>query len=192
MSRAERLLQLMQALRRQRVPVAGQALAQSLGISLRTLYRDIAALQEAEEATPHNIQRAENLLAYTRRLVANPHCQGVDKREAEAALHRAEQAVDKAREDGTAKHIQRAGAELALSAAKIARSCGRGQLSLTARATEEASKPKKPAPKNRRRKAPAKKPRTRKAAAAESTEEKDKALLGMFQAAITAALKEAA
>ena len=45
MSRAERLLQLMQALRRQRVPVAGQALAQSLGISLRTLYRDIASLQ---------------------------------------------------------------------------------------------------------------------------------------------------
>lgn len=45
MSRAERLLQLMQILRRHRHPVAGQDLAAELGISLRTLYRDIASLQ---------------------------------------------------------------------------------------------------------------------------------------------------
>ncbi|MBY0234173.1 MAG: HTH domain-containing protein, partial [Burkholderiaceae bacterium] len=45
MSRAARLLELMQALRRHRQPVAGAALAQQLGISLRTLYRDIATLQ---------------------------------------------------------------------------------------------------------------------------------------------------
>jgi predicted DNA-binding transcriptional regulator YafY len=45
MSRAERLLELMQNLRRRRRPVAGSALAEELGVSLRTLYRDIAALQ---------------------------------------------------------------------------------------------------------------------------------------------------
>lgn len=45
MSRAERLLQLMQVLRRQRAPASGTALAQELGVSLRTLYRDIASLQ---------------------------------------------------------------------------------------------------------------------------------------------------
>jgi len=45
MSRAERLLELMQCLRRHRTPVSGAALAEELGISLRTLYRDIAALQ---------------------------------------------------------------------------------------------------------------------------------------------------
>jgi len=45
MSRAERLLELMQALRRYRYPVSGAALALELGISLRTLYRDIASLQ---------------------------------------------------------------------------------------------------------------------------------------------------
>ena len=45
MSRAERLLDLMQNLRRRRGPVAGAALAEELGVSLRTLYRDIAALQ---------------------------------------------------------------------------------------------------------------------------------------------------
>lgn len=45
MSRAERLLQLMQSLRRHRYPVSGAALAEELGVSLRTLYRDIASLQ---------------------------------------------------------------------------------------------------------------------------------------------------
>ena len=45
MSRAERLLELAQALRRRRAPVAGQTLASELGVSLRTLYRDIDALR---------------------------------------------------------------------------------------------------------------------------------------------------
>jgi predicted DNA-binding transcriptional regulator YafY len=45
MSRAERLLQLMQVLRRHRRPVSGAALARELKISIRTLYRDIASLQ---------------------------------------------------------------------------------------------------------------------------------------------------
>ncbi|WP_237155538.1 helix-turn-helix transcriptional regulator [Oryzibacter oryziterrae] len=44
MSRAERLLTLVQALRRRRRPVAGAELADELGVSLRTLYRDIQAL----------------------------------------------------------------------------------------------------------------------------------------------------
>jgi predicted DNA-binding transcriptional regulator YafY len=45
MSRPERLLALMQLLRRHRRPLAGAAIAAELGISLRTLYRDIASLQ---------------------------------------------------------------------------------------------------------------------------------------------------
>ena len=45
MSRALRLSQLLQLLRRHRRPVAGQALADALGISLRTLYRDIETLR---------------------------------------------------------------------------------------------------------------------------------------------------
>jgi len=45
MSRAVRLLNLIQILRRHRRPVSGRQLADELGISLRTLYRDIAALQ---------------------------------------------------------------------------------------------------------------------------------------------------
>jgi predicted DNA-binding transcriptional regulator YafY len=45
MARSERLLDLLQALRRRRRPVSGQALADELDISIRTLYRDIATLQ---------------------------------------------------------------------------------------------------------------------------------------------------
>src|SRR6478735_9093294 len=44
MSRAQRLLDLIQLLRQHRHPVSGAALADELGISLRTLYRDIATL----------------------------------------------------------------------------------------------------------------------------------------------------
>ncbi|MDD5279352.1 HTH domain-containing protein [Acidithiobacillus sp.] len=46
MSRAQRLLALIQILRRHRFAVTGANLAEELGVSLRTLYRDIAALQE--------------------------------------------------------------------------------------------------------------------------------------------------
>lgn len=44
-SRSERLLALLQALRRHRRPVSGNDLASETGISLRTLYRDIASLR---------------------------------------------------------------------------------------------------------------------------------------------------
>ncbi len=46
MSRAQRLLNLIQLLRSHRFPVTGARLAEELGISLRTLYRDIGTLQE--------------------------------------------------------------------------------------------------------------------------------------------------
>ncbi len=45
MSRAQRLLDLIQVLRRHRHPVSGAALAEATGVSLRTLYRDIETLK---------------------------------------------------------------------------------------------------------------------------------------------------
>jgi predicted DNA-binding transcriptional regulator YafY len=45
LSRAERLLDLVQLLRRHRRPVSGRKLADELGVSIRTLYRDIVTLQ---------------------------------------------------------------------------------------------------------------------------------------------------
>ena len=46
MSRSQRLLKLIHLLRSYRYPAPGYQLADTLGISLRTLYRDIASLQE--------------------------------------------------------------------------------------------------------------------------------------------------
>lgn len=45
MSRSERLLNLLQVLRRHRRPVTAQALADEMAVSLRTLYRDISSLK---------------------------------------------------------------------------------------------------------------------------------------------------
>lgn len=45
MSRAQRLIHLLQLLRHHRFPVSGASLANELGISVRTLYRDISILQ---------------------------------------------------------------------------------------------------------------------------------------------------
>jgi predicted DNA-binding transcriptional regulator YafY len=44
-SRAQRLLDLIQVLRRHRHPVSGAALAEATGVSLRTVYRDIETLK---------------------------------------------------------------------------------------------------------------------------------------------------
>ena len=48
MNRTERLLHLLQVLRSYRHPVSGQKLAERLGCSIRTLYRDIATLQSQD------------------------------------------------------------------------------------------------------------------------------------------------
>jgi predicted DNA-binding transcriptional regulator YafY len=45
LSRAARLLDLLQAFRRYKRPVSGAALAEELGVSLRTIYRDIETLK---------------------------------------------------------------------------------------------------------------------------------------------------
>lgn len=45
MNKTERLLNLLQILRSYRYAVSGERLAERLGVSIRTLYRDIAALQ---------------------------------------------------------------------------------------------------------------------------------------------------
>ena len=45
MSRTQRLFDLIQIFRRYRYPISGKRLAEELGVSLRTLYRDIVTLQ---------------------------------------------------------------------------------------------------------------------------------------------------
>src|SRR5438105_11114772 len=46
MARSHRLFDLMQVLRRYRRTVSGEALARELGVSLRTIRRDVATLQD--------------------------------------------------------------------------------------------------------------------------------------------------
>jgi len=46
MSRAARLLELVQVLRRYRAPVTAAALAEELGVSVRSIYRDVETLRE--------------------------------------------------------------------------------------------------------------------------------------------------
>jgi len=46
MSRASRLLLLVQTLRRHRAPVTASALADELGVSVRSIYRDVNSLRE--------------------------------------------------------------------------------------------------------------------------------------------------
>ena len=57
MSRAERLLDLLHALRRHRRPVSGRVLAEEIGVSIRTLYRDIASLQAQGAAIEGDLLR---------------------------------------------------------------------------------------------------------------------------------------
>ncbi|CDN58391.1 YafY family transcriptional regulator [Neorhizobium galegae] len=45
MRRADRLLQIIQILRRERRPISGRTIASELEVSLRTIYRDMAALE---------------------------------------------------------------------------------------------------------------------------------------------------
>lgn len=45
MSKTQRLFDLIQILRKHRYPVSGKQLAEELGVSLRTVYRDIVTLQ---------------------------------------------------------------------------------------------------------------------------------------------------
>ena len=52
MSRTDRLLRLMQSLRRHRRPVTAAALAEELGVSVRSIYRDIDALRERGAVVP--------------------------------------------------------------------------------------------------------------------------------------------
>ena len=46
MTRAERLLALIQVLRRHRRPVSGRRLAEEMSVSLRTIYRDLQTLMD--------------------------------------------------------------------------------------------------------------------------------------------------
>ncbi|SHI99546.1 helix-turn-helix transcriptional regulator [Wenxinia saemankumensis] len=81
MSRAERLLSLMQALRAMRPPVRATRLAEALGVTPRTIYRDIGALRASGA-------RIEGAAGYGYTLTEDPALppQSFDRMELEAVL----------------------------------------------------------------------------------------------------------
>jgi AcrR family transcriptional regulator len=59
-----RLLSLLDHLRSARRPVSAEALAQRLGVSIRTIYRDIASLQGIDRQHPRDLFDVRGLLAH--------------------------------------------------------------------------------------------------------------------------------
>ena len=105
MSRSERLLDLIQALRRRRRPVPAARLAEELGVSLRTVYRDIATL--AAEGAPIE---GEAGLGYVLRpgFFLPPLCFGEEELDAvilglRLVAQRGDEGLERAAEDALAK-----------------------------------------------------------------------------------------
>ncbi|MFH1467824.1 MAG: hypothetical protein ABIO70_25795 [Pseudomonadota bacterium] len=92
---------------------------------------------------PQLMERARRLVLYATRMVQSPLCRGKEQREAAEAIKRAAQAYEEARGailEGRAadaqRGLRRVGERVALSAAKLSRSCALGQQSLTAAVDE--------------------------------------------------------
>lgn len=100
----------------------------------------LTLLRSSLESTPALMERARKLIRYATTMARSPRCRGRDRDEALEAIERAITAYDSAREaiiEGRSwdarSTLRRIGERVALSAAKAARSCGRGQTSFTAR-----------------------------------------------------------
>jgi hypothetical protein len=110
----------------------------------------VARLRTALESTPVLLERARKLIRYATAMVKSPACRGAEQAEAADAVTRATQIFEASREalyrgaDEDARRQARIAAErVALSAAKVARSCAQGQQSVTSRIP---SAPSRPAP----------------------------------------------
>ena len=157
--------------------------------------RQLGLLRDSLSGTPAVMERARRLIRYATSMAQSPLCKGRDRTEALDAAGRAAQTYESAREailEGrpwdALKTLRRIGERVALSAAKAARSCAKGQTSLTALAEGEADKPK---PKRRRKSPTTRRTRKKPTAAAPppaADPDKDKVLIDAFSAAIAAAM----
>ncbi|MCB9764964.1 MAG: hypothetical protein H6739_34645 [Alphaproteobacteria bacterium] len=177
----------------------------------KTAARRLKEYEQLQRTTPMQLERARSLVRYAGAAVRSPRCQGEDRKEALGLLKQAVAQYEEARaqlvagQDAAAiRTIRRLAATVALTAAQSSRSCARGQQSLTAlldsAETATPSAPRKEAVSTRstprassvrRSSGTSKKTRSRKNAP-EADPEKDALLMGAFEEAIRAALKEAA
>ena len=116
-----------------------QGLASEAPALRRKALEQVDRLEAWWTEAPQLMARARKLLRYAARLTESELCQGKEQREAARAIERAVRAYDDVREaisegksvDGLLE-LRRIGERVALAAAKAARSCARGQQSLTA------------------------------------------------------------
>lgn len=124
----------------------------------------LLAVQRAAEREPLPMERARRLIRYAMRLIDSKLCQGQEREQAVAALQKAVQLYEHAREQMlleassgvSTDELRQIAEQVSLSAAKVARACGRGQQTLlkprTSKPREEAvSAPAAEAPKKRGR-----------------------------------------
>jgi hypothetical protein len=159
-------------------------------------------LEASLRSAPVLMERARKLIRYAVTMTRSPLCQGKEQREAAEAAKRAVDSYDKARSailEGRSwdalRTLRRMGERVALSAAKVARSCALGQQSLTAAVAEVPAPKGKAPPRARKPRAAKPKPAVVASLPADSAEvdpAKDKALLDAFSAAIAAAMQGAA
>jgi hypothetical protein len=116
-----------------------QSLASEAPALRRKALEQVDRLEAWWTEAPQLMARARKLLRYAARLTESELCQGKEQREAARAIERAVRAYDDVREaisDGKSVdgllELRRIGERVALAAAKAARSCARGQQSLTA------------------------------------------------------------
>jgi len=147
----------------------------------------LAELSVALESAPVLLERARKLIRYARSMARSPLCQGAEQKAALKAVDEARAVYEKTRAKIRKGHkwdadrtLRRVGEKVALAAARAAKSCASGQVTLPT------SPPAKPAPKKPRKKAAgAKKKKT-----GEVDADKDQALIDAFSKAFAALLGE--
>lgn len=109
----------------------------------------LLAVQRAAEREPMPMERARRLIRYAMRLIDSKLCQGEEREQAVAALQKAVNTYENAREqmlleasaEVSRDELRNIAEAVSLSAAKVARACGRGQQTIL---KPRASKPEAP------------------------------------------------
>lgn len=109
----------------------------------------LLAVQRAAESEPMPVERARRLIRYAMRLIDSKLCQGVERDQAVEALQKAVGIYEGAREkllleqadEVSVSELRRIAEQVSLTAAKVARSCGRGQQSVLKPHRERAEAP---------------------------------------------------
>ena len=163
----------------------------------------IAALHTALLSAPVLLERARKLIRYARAMARSPLCRGREQKAALQAVEEAGKAYEAAREKIRRGHtwdpdraLRRVGEQVALAAAKAARSCASGQGALppapkkptASRPPASKPPPRQPPAEEPRKRSPAKKP----PAQAEVDADKDQALIDAFSKAFAAVLGDEA